>query len=75
MPLLFVSTDSNNKRLATTSYNKFMPKLMKLFAIVSFQPDVLTIDRHSILNMVSIDHATFPPGNGPPTNAFERIPV
>lgn len=74
LPLNFSSAGSA-ERLATTSYNKFIPKVMRPFPIVNVQPNTLTIDKQVIYYTVSIDSTTFAPGNKAPSNASQRTPV
>lgn len=48
---------------------------MSLFAIASFQPNTLIIDKHGTYNMGSFDRATLAPTNEPPNNAYQRLLV
>lgn len=72
-PLLVASSAEKARSLVTTTYNKLVPKVMIPFAIVSAQPDTLTVDEHRIQNTVSTDRATFSPGNETPTNTSECL--
>lgn len=65
----------NAKRPATTSYSKFMPKVLRLFAIVGVWTNTLTIDEQSIQNSVLIDRATLASGKQPPIDHSQCFPV
>lgn len=74
-PLLAVPSAENDKRLATNSSNKLMPKTMRLFAIVRAQPNTLIIDEHDIHNTVLFDRAKLAPGNELSVNDSQRLPA
>lgn len=48
---------------------------MEPIAIVSVQPDTLTIDEHGMHKIVSLDHTTVVPCNEPAVKALQRLPV
>lgn len=62
-PPLAISSAGNAERMITISQNTLMPKVLEPFAIVSFQPNILTMDDLGIDDTVSIDHATIVLGN------------
>lgn len=72
---LVASSAGNAERLATSSYSMLVPEVVRQFAIVSIQSNMLGIDRHGIHNTVSIDRATLAPSNELSINVSQRFPV
>lgn len=74
-PLLLVSFTGSCEMLATTSYNKSMPKVLRPFAILFVQPKMQIIDENCIHIAVSINRAVLALGNKQPTIAAQHLPV
>lgn len=70
-----VSSFDKSERLAMASYKKLMPKEMEPFAIVEVQTNTLTIDKHFLHSLVSIDRATLDHGSKPLFNASQSVLV
>lgn len=74
-PTLDVSSTGNAKRLTTASYDKWIPKVMRAFAINSIQPITPTADEHFSNDTVSIDRAKIALCNEPFNNANQSFSV
>lgn len=69
------ASPSYAERLATATYNKFMPKIVGPFVIDSAHLNTLTNDEHGIHNMVLIDRAMLTSRNEPAINSSQHLTI